>query len=181
MLLITEEDYEQTDCSKAGSFQTWKINSFKRADAIKPLDKVELADLGGPADFVLPEDAFCSAHWFDYHQSGIAAVAYYGGGVRLVDVRDPKNIKPYGYAVGGETWDAYWMPQRRTDDTAKLPRTNILYQVDLVTGLTVYRVNLPGPATQTQATAAGVTQTSFSTGVTPRMNHTCSEQMAIDL
>lgn len=71
------------------------------------------------------------------------AVAYYGGGIRLVAVRDPRNIKPYGYAVGGETWDAYWLPQRRANDTAKLPRTNILYGVDLVNGLTVYRVDVP--------------------------------------
>ncbi len=147
VLLITEEDYLETDCSRAGSFQTWKVDGFGRPSAIDPLDKVELADLGGPTEFVPPEAAFCSAHWFDYHQSGITAVAYYGGGVRLVDVRDPRNIKSYGYAVGGETWDAYWLPQRRTNDTAKLPRTNILYQVDLVTGLTVYRVNLPGAAT----------------------------------
>ncbi len=178
VLLITEEDYEQVDCALAGSFQTWKINSFERPQAIKPLDKVELADLGGPTDFVPPVDTFCSAHWFDYHQSGIAAVGYYGGGVRLVDVRDPRNIKPYGYAVGGETWDAYWMPQRRENNTAKLPRTNILYQVDLLTGLTVYRVNLPDSNAGKSAPTAGVTRTSYATGVTTGMNHTCSEQMA---
>ena len=47
ILLVTEEDYEQPDCAKAGSFQTWWV---KRLDgtrnAIVPLDKVELADLG---------------------------------------------------------------------------------------------------------------------------------------
>ncbi len=174
VLLITEEDYEQTDCSLAGSFQTWKIDGFDRPDGIKPLDKVELADLGGPTDFVPPVGTFCSAHWFDYHQSGIAAVGYYGGGVRLVDVRDPKDIKPYGYAVGGETWDAYWLPQRRANGTAELPRTNILYQVDLLTGLTVYRVNLPAGNAGQRATTAGATQTSLPT----LMNHSCGTQMA---
>jgi hypothetical protein len=39
VLLVTEKDYEQTDCS---------------------------------------------VHWFDYHQSGIVAGAYYNGGVRLI-------------------------------------------------------------------------------------------------
>ena len=41
ILLVTEEDYEQPDCAKAGSFQTWWV---KRLDgtksAIVPLDKV---------------------------------------------------------------------------------------------------------------------------------------------
>ncbi len=174
VLLITEEDYEQTDCAKAGSFQTWKIDGFGRPSAIDPLDKVELADLGGPTEFVLPQGAFCSAHWFDYHQSGIVAVGYYGGGVRLLDVRDPKDIKPYGYAVGGETWDAYWLPQRRANGTAELPRTNILYQVDLINGLTVYRVDLPGGNAAQRATTAGATQTSLPT----LMNHSCGTQMA---
>ena len=47
VLLVTEEDYEQTDCSKAGSFQTWWVKRLDGTkDAIVPLDKVELADLG---------------------------------------------------------------------------------------------------------------------------------------
>ena len=177
VLLVTEEDYLETDCSLAGSFQTWKINRFGGPASIKPLDKVELADLGGPENFVPPDAAFCSAHWFDHHQSGITAVAYYGGGVRLVDVRDPRNIKRYGYAVGGETWDAYWLPQRRVNGTALLPRTDILYGVDLINGLTVYQVDLPGG--DAQPTTAGVTRASYTTGVTTRMNHTCTEQMAL--
>ena len=45
--------------------------------SIVPLAKVELADLG---TYPLPVGAFCSAHWFDYHQSGIVSVGYYGGG-----------------------------------------------------------------------------------------------------
>jgi hypothetical protein len=139
VLLITEEDYLETDCSKAGSFQTWKINSFGKP--IRPLDKVELTDLGGPTEVVKPRDVFCSAHWFDYHQSGIVAIGYYGGGTRLLDVRDPRNIKSFGYAVGGQTWDSYWAPQRRRNGVAEFDRTNLLYSVDLVDGLTVYKVN----------------------------------------
>ncbi len=145
VLLVTEEDYEQTDCSLAGSFQTWRIGSFRQDDAITPLDRVELADLGGPAEGVAPVDArFCSAHWFDYHHNGIAAVAYYGGGVRLIDVRDPRDIKAYGFAQGGGVvWDAYWVPQRDAEGNALRPKTNILYSVDLIRGLDVYRVDLP--------------------------------------
>ena len=95
VLLVTEEDYEQTDCALAGSFQTWWV---KRLDgtksAIVPLDKVELADLG---TFPLPRGGFCSAHWFD-DRDGIVAVGYYGGGTQLVDARDPRHLESYGYA-----------------------------------------------------------------------------------
>jgi hypothetical protein len=64
VLLVTEKDYEQTDCS---------------------------------------------VHWFDYHQSGIVAGAYYNGGVRLIDARDPRDLKSFGFAFGAasETWDSY--------------------------------------------------------------------------
>ena len=146
VLLVTEEDYLKTDCSEAGSFQTWRVGNLKDPNAITPLDKVELADLGGEAEGVFPESAFCSAHWFDYHQSGIVAAAYYNGGTRLLDVRDPKNIKPFGFvAGGGQTWDAYWVPKRDDNKRALLSRTNIFYSVDAVRGLEVYEVtNLPG-------------------------------------
>jgi hypothetical protein len=145
VLLVTEEDYVQTDCEKAGSFQTWKVDNLRRRNAIKPLDKVELADLGGPGEGVTPQDGFCSAHWFDYHQTGIVATAYYRGGVRLLDVRDPRNIKSFGYVAGtGETWDSYWVPQRDDQKRALVKKTNIVYSVDAVRGLDVYKVtNMP--------------------------------------
>jgi len=168
VLLITEEDYEQTDCSKAGSFQTWRIGSLRRDNAISVLDRVELTDLGGPTEGVTPEGAFCSAHWFDYHHNGIVAVAYYNGGVRLVDVRDPKNIKPYGFAASGvgQTWDAYWVPKRDDEGNALRPKTDILYSVDLVRGLDVYQVDLPSKrATNPDArTAAGADSQQMAAG-----------------
>ena len=110
VLLVTEEDYEQTDCTQAGSFQTWWV---KRLDgtrnAIVPLDKVELSDLG---NFPLPQGAFCSAHWFDWNSSGIVAAGFYGGGTQLLDVRNPRDIKSWGHATWGasEVWDAMWLP-----------------------------------------------------------------------
>ncbi len=153
VLLVTEEDYEQTDCSQAGSFQTWWVKRLDGTpDAIVPLDKVELADLGS---FPLPQGAFCSAHWFDYHPSGIVAAGFYGGGSQFLDVRDARDIKPYGHAVWGasEVWDAYWMPvySKRGVMTAK--KTNLTYSVDLARGLDVYRVDLPGKAHDTNLAA----------------------------
>ena len=144
ILLVTEEDYEQTDCTKAGSFQTWHVKRLDGTpDAIVPLDKVELSDLG---TFPVPQYAFCSAHWFDYHPSGIVSVGFYGGGTQLVDVRNPTDLKTYGHATWGasEVWDAYWVPvfNKHGRDTGK--KTNLVYSVDLIRGLDVYAVDLPG-------------------------------------
>ena len=156
VLLVTEEDYEQTDCSLAGSFQTWWV---KRLDGkpgrIVPLDKVELSDL---ATFPLPRGAFCSSHWFDYRPGGLVAAGFYGGGTQVLDVSRPRRIRSHAHAVWGlsEVWDAMWAPVydargRRTDE-----RTNLVYSIDLVRGLDVYAVDVPGdgrgaepsPATQ---------------------------------
>jgi hypothetical protein len=147
VLLVTEEDYEQTDCAQAGSFQTWWVKRLDGTpDAIVPLDKVELADLG---TFPVPQYAFCSAHWFDYHPSGIVAAGFYGGGTQLIDVRDPANLKSYGHASWGasEVWDSYWLPVYNKNGVATGKKTNLVYSVDLVRGLDVYAVDLPGGAT----------------------------------
>lgn len=144
ILLVTEEDYEQTDCTRAGSFQTWWVKRLDgRPGAIVPLDKVEISDLG---NFPLPQGAFCSSHWFDWHPSGIVAAGFYGGGTQFLDVRNPRDIKTYGHAVWGasEVWDAMWVPTYNKDGRATGGRTNIAYSIDLVRGLDVYAVTLPG-------------------------------------
>jgi hypothetical protein len=144
VLLVTEEDYEQTDCALAGSFQTWWV---KRLDgsrsAIVPLDKVELADLGS---YPLPQGAFCSSHWFDDNGHGIVAVGYYGGGTQLIDARDPRDLRPFGHAVwpGSEVWDAMWVPVYDERGRQSGEKSNVLYSVDVVRGLDVYAVDVPG-------------------------------------
>ncbi len=142
VLLITEEDYEQTDCAQAGSFQTWWV---KRLDgspsAIVPLDKVELADLG---TYPLPVGAFCSSHWFDYRPGGLVAAGFYGGGTQVIDVRDPRDLTTYAHSVWGasEVWDAMWVPvYRRGAMTGR--STDVVYSIDLVRGLDVYDVQVP--------------------------------------
>ncbi len=156
VLLVTEEDYEQVDCSQAGSFQAWHVKRLDgTADAIVPLDKVELSDLGS---FPVPSYAFCSAHWFDYHPSGIVAVGFYGGGMQLVDARNPQDLKPFGHATWGasEVWDAYWAPVYNKAGKRTSESTNLVYAVDLVRGLDVYRVDLPGAEPVTSAAGLGV-------------------------
>ncbi|MEO5653754.1 MAG: hypothetical protein ABIN79_02540, partial [Marmoricola sp.] len=153
VLLVTEEDYEQTDCAKAGSFQTWWVKRLNgKPNAIVPLDKVELADLG---TFPLPQGAFCSSHWFDYHPSGIVTAGFYGGGTQFLDVRDARNIKSYGHATWGasEVWDSYWMPVYDKHGVMTSKKTNLAYSVDLARGLDVYRVDLPGKRYDTNLAA----------------------------
>ncbi|WP_109505474.1 hypothetical protein [Nocardioides speluncae] len=144
VLMVTEEDYVETDCAKAGSFQTWWV---KRLDgtknAIVPLDKVELADLG---NYPLPNGAFCSAHWFDWHPTGIVAAGFYAGGTQLLDVRNPRDIKAYGHAWGGvsQVWDAMWLPRYDARGRQTGAKTNVVYSIDLVRGLDVLAVDVPG-------------------------------------
>ncbi len=151
ILLVTEEDYEQPDCSLAGSFQTWWVKRLDGTrDAIVPLDKVELADLG---TFPIPVGAFCSSHWFDFHPSGIVAAGFYGGGTQFLDVRNPKDVKSYGHATWGasEVWDSYWMPVYSKSGVITAKKTNLAYSVDLARGIDVYRVDLPGTTWDTNA------------------------------
>ena len=147
VLLVTEEDYENTDCVTAGSFQTWQVDQLGGTPGMmRPLDRINPVDLG--EGVAAPHMAFCSAHWFDVHQSGIVAQGYYEGGLRLIDVRNASDIKEYGYVASGlsEVWDAYWVPQRNKNGTATANKTNIVYTVDAVRGLDVYTVDLPGTA-----------------------------------
>lgn len=148
VLLVTEEDYENTDCTTAGSLQSWHVTSLDGTPGtIHPLDRINPVDLG--EGVATPHMAFCSAHWFDVHQSGIVAQGYYEGGLRLIDARDPRHLTEYGYVASGlsEVWDAYWVPARNKKGVAGSGKTNIVYTVDAVRGLDVYTVDLPGSAT----------------------------------
>lgn len=143
VLLVTEEDYEQTDCALAGSFQTWWVKRLDgKPGSIVPLDKVELADLGS---FPLPQGAFCSSHWFDYRAGGLVAVGFYGGGLQVLDVTDPRDIRPHAHAIWGasEVWDALWVPVYE-DGVATARDTNVVYAIDLLRGLDVYTVDVSG-------------------------------------
>ena len=145
ILLVTEEDYEQTDCTPGRLVPDLARQAARRRrrSAIVPLDKVELSDLG---TYPLPQGAFCSAHWFDYRPGGIVAIGYYGGGTQLIDVRNPRRLKPYGHAFWGasEVWDAMWVPRYDASGRADRRDSNVVYAIDLVRGLDVYSVDVPG-------------------------------------
>src|SRR3712207_8895490 len=69
-----------------------------------------------------------SAHYFDY-RDGIVAGGWYEQGTRLLDVRDPTDIRQIGYWIPtkGETWSVYFPP---TDATG-----TIVYALDFARGI----------------------------------------------
>ncbi len=147
VLLVTEEDYfndgDELLCDRAGTFQTWHVPALDGAGTIAPLDIINPVKFGDGLS--TPIGGFCSAHWFDYHQSGIVAQGYYQQGLRLIDVRNARDLKQHGYVTGGatEVWDAYWVPQRDRRGVAKRTKTNLVYTTDLVRGVDVYEVDVP--------------------------------------
>jgi hypothetical protein len=144
VLLVTEEDYENTDCATAGSFQSWYVERLDGTpNAVHPLDRINPVSVG--EGLSLPHMTFCSAHWFDHHASGIVAQGFYQGGARFIDVRDPANLTEFGHFVTGasEVWDTYWVPERNGEGVATGDKTNLVYAVDLIRGLDVLEVDLP--------------------------------------
>ena len=141
-LLITEEDYVDTDevppgsCHGQGKFETWSLSRMAPG-AIKPLDtwQTELNGVlfGGSADSKAPVTVNCSSHWFDT-VGNIAAVGWYEQGTRFLDVSKPGTIRQVGYYLpaNGSTWAAYWSP---TD-----PSHSIVYTADAYLGVEVLKI-----------------------------------------
>ena len=167
VLLVTEEDYLDPRCgSGEGSFSTWYIpytdsellraanpDAFantnadaKRAQgkgAIEPLDSwnTELLDTGSDS----LAGAVCSAHYFDYHQAGFVAQGWYQQGLRILDVRNPADIKQVGYYFTGamETFAANWVPEYDANGHQTGQKTNLLYTQDPSRGLEFFTFAVP--------------------------------------
>ncbi len=187
VLLVTEEDYanegDEIDCNNAGEFSTWHIDSLDgdayQAGTDEPYvpDNGSITHLasfhpirdGEGAPTATPADPFCSAHWFDYHQTGIIAQGYYAAGLYLIDVRDPSAPTTYGYATAepSEVWDAYWFPVRDGDGIDTGEDTSFVMTADAVRGVDVFRVDLPEetiePDTDTAAPAEEPTEDAEAT------------------
>ena len=155
VLLVTEEDYLDPTCEGGeGTFSTWWIPSLG-ADTIaedglgtlQPLDNWNTELLNTGEDTIA--GALCSAHYFTTHQDGFVAQGWYQQGTRILDVRDPQDIKQVGYffAAASETWHAYWVPQRDEDGAIiGEEKTDLVYTNDAVRGIDVLRVTLPESA-----------------------------------
>jgi hypothetical protein len=159
VLLATEEDYDSPVCggdAGEGTFSTWHIPYLDEGQYAKdnptatpgggkiaPLDNwnTEILDSG----VTTPVGAFCSAHYFTVNDSGFVAQAWYQQGTRILDVRDPYNIKQVGYFFTGamETWIPYFVPEYGADGEQTGRWTDLVYTNDVVRGIDVLRVDLP--------------------------------------
>jgi hypothetical protein len=137
VLLVTEEDYIDTGetppggCRGQGKFQTWDVRSYEHGRTMGLLDQWKSEVEGVPLlnGSKAPVTANCSSHWFR-ERNGVAAVGWYEQGLRLLDTRNPRDIRQVGYWLppNGVTWGAYWI----SDD--------IVYTADAARGIDVLRV-----------------------------------------
>lgn len=152
VLLATEEDTGAGQCGdQYGSFSTWHIPFL---DAKKYARHNPKSNPGGgtikPLDLWYPEDvavgANCSAHYFDYNSAGFVAQGWYELGTRILDVRDPKNIKQVGffYGQGMEAWASYWVPERDADGKVTGRSSDVVYTADAARGVDILKIALPG-------------------------------------
>jgi hypothetical protein len=170
VLLVTEEDYLDPTCGGGeGAFSTWYIpytdanqllidnpkassntltgtrSSYGRGK-IEPLDiwNTELLDTG--RDSIA--GALCSAHYFDFHQNGFVAQGWYQQGLRILDVRNPADIKQVGYFFTGamETFAANWVPEYDATGKQTGRKTNMIYTQDPSRGLEFFTFTFPTTA-----------------------------------
>jgi hypothetical protein len=137
VLLVTEEDYVDTSevppggCRGQGKFQTWDVRGHEKGAPMKLLAQwlTEVEGVPVTNGSKAPVTANCSSHWFD-EQAGVAAVGWYEQGMRLLDTRNPRNIRQVGYWMppNAVTWAAYWVTK------------DIVYTADAGRGVDVLRV-----------------------------------------
>lgn len=142
-VFVVEEDWDPLSnelCANDGAFQSGAITIDERGLTVRALDRFTIGRGAlGDTDRLPAAAVSCSAHYFDVRADGVAAVAWYEQGVRLLDVSDPTNLREIGYAIGpGETISA-------------LLRDDLVYAFDTVEGLVVLRFT-GGPS---QATVDG--------------------------
>lgn len=162
ILLATEEDYDNPVCpgdAGEGTFSTWHIPYLDAGQyaqdnptaepghgKIVPLDNwnTEILDSGQPT----VAGAFCSAHYFTVNNEGFVAQAWYQQGTRILDVRDPSDIKQVGYFFTGamETWIPYFVPEYNKNGHRTGRFTDIIYTNDVVRGIDVLRFTAPTTA-----------------------------------
>ncbi len=120
------------DDPQGGRFQTWRID--RRAKRLVPLDQFQQR---------IPGVNSCSNHWFDLNKSKVVADAFYAGGVRFLDVRDPKRVRQVGWyrASDGAAGQAQYVPGR----------PDLVYVSDYLRGLDVIKIDNGGAKAKTQA------------------------------
>ena len=95
--------------------------------------------------------AFKNVGPLTYLAPGAAAIWNYSYATDMGPQFACADIKSYGHATWGasEVWDSYWMPVYSKAGVMTAKKTNLAYSVDLVRGIDVYRVDLPGTSWDT--------------------------------
>jgi len=112
VLYGTEEALESS-CESSGRFVTYDLEGTFGGEGFEDIDKTKHRMTA--LDTWTPENAEgadgCeSAHYFASRGDGVFANAFYGQGVRFLDVSDPKDIRQIGFwrPSGANTWAPYW-------------------------------------------------------------------------
>lgn len=132
-VLVGEESYDgcgadapvADDDPQGGRFQSWRIDL--RAKRLVPVARYSQQ---------VPGVAVCSSHWFDINPSKVVANAWYEGGVRFLDVTNPKRIRQVGYlrTSDGAASQAMFVPGR----------PDLVYVSDYLRGLDVIKIDNGG-------------------------------------
>ena len=151
--LISEE--AGSSCSDDGSFQVWRLD--RRARLLRPLSSWD-APTGAERGRGALATSYCSSHWFDVNDAKVVADAWYGAGVRFLDLSDPRRPRPIGTWIGDSTaaGQALFAPGR----------PDVVYVADYVRGLDVLRIEAGGRAART-VTPADEKRTGDSAGTVP--------------
>lgn len=108
----TEENITSA-CATAGRFVAYDVSETLDGRGFAPATaataKMRVLDTWTPQS--QPGSTGCaSAHYFASRGDGVTVNAFYGQGVRFLDVSDPTDIRQIGYFVNSDsnTWAAYW-------------------------------------------------------------------------
>ncbi len=149
-VLITEEAFGKAGCGaptgrgefdEDGSLQTWRIDLA--GGQLLPLDTWDINVAGADA-----AKRTCSSHWFDINPHRVVADAWYEGGVRFLDLSDPRNIRQIGWWTGDGTYAgaAQFVPGR----------PDLVYVSDYQRGLDVLKIEGGGKGAPTTTASAAL-------------------------
>lgn len=110
VLMVTEENVVSS-CSTSGRFATYDLKGSYRGEGWKPGHRLRELDTWTPEDQA-GSTGCASAHYFSDRGDGVVAIAFYAQGTRLLDVRNPRDVKQIGFyrPDDANTWAAYWRP-----------------------------------------------------------------------
>ncbi len=132
---------ENSFCSneELGSFQVLDTKGWEQSGRFRPVSTFYL-EQGLQTEGKSPVNEYCG-HWFkpspDFHNGGIVAMAWYGFGIRFLNVTPDGEIEERGYftPLPGHSSSVYWL----TDE--------IVYALDYTArGFDILRFNADAPA-----------------------------------